>query len=401
MYRPKLLPVLLAFFLTLSPGLTFAASIPTAEEAVIGINQGNSSLSQYGIFWSRNGAESFQPAVYDLSVIGHEEFPDRVPTEEELRDFLTPYLKKYPSKKYFEFWNEMNTHWSFPETCEGDPNRSGFVCFKSSAKIYAALLKVFSSTIRAERPDAVISLGALADSWPEKYLEFIYQAGGKDDFDVVTFTPEYVKLPDSSRTQKQKYPELAAAPELKGDTSRRGTRKKIQAVEAVMDKYGDKDKKIWIGETGYSLVGDRAYVTSIDQQIDYLVRAMILSFSEPKVERFFLYSAVPGGIEGDYQLDPEMYHALPLLSEIFSRFRFSHAVEKGDSYDYIFREKNDPPGRAGRGIIHFAWSLVPEQPFFIKLAGHFKTFTIFGEVINKPGELSTRPVLLMQRYIKK
>ncbi len=389
----KLLPFLLALFLTLSPSLAFAKDIPPPEEAVIGINQGSSSLEPYGVFWSRNGSESFKPSIYDLSVIGHEEFPGQLPPERELRTFLPAYLKKNPSKKYFEFWNEMNTHWSFPDTCEGDPNRSGFVCFKSSAKTYAALLKVFSSTIRQRRPDAVIALGSLADSWPEKYLEFIYQAGGKDDFDVVTFTPEYVKLPDASRTQKQKYPELAAAPELKGDTSRRGTRKKIQAVEAVMDKYGDSAKKIWIGETGYSLVGDRAYVSSIDQQIDYLVRAMILSFSEPKVERFFLYSAAAGGIEGDYQLDPEMYHALPLLSEIFSRFRFQRAVEKGDSYDYIFREKK------GRGIVHFAWSLVPDQPFFMKLAGYFKTFTVFGEVINKPIEFSPRPIMLIQRYI--
>lgn len=371
----------------------FAAALPSSgQNSVIGINHGVSKLSQYGIFWTRNGSESFDPLPFELTVIGKEDFPKGIPSPKQLKTFLLQYLKKHPEKTHFEFWNEVNTPWSFSKTCEGDPNRSGFVCFKASAEAYTRLLKVFSTTIRKARPDAVIALGALADSWPEKYLEFIYQAGGKDFFDLVQFNPEYVKLPDVSRTNKQPYPELAAAPELKGDIYRRGTRKKIQAVANMMDKYQDHDKKIWIAETGYSLSGDRAFVESREQQLDYLIRAMILSFAEPKVERFFLYRWGKGGIEGDFEISENSLNAMATLADIFAKFEFEKAIEKGDTFEYVFREKK------GKGKVSFFWSLKNATPYERSFSSAVKFYSIFGEELKAPKTLSPRPILKTKGY---
>ncbi len=392
----KCFSFLVIFFLLLqssslvnaSTSLGYVKELPSIEQSVVGVNHGRYYLEHYGVQWARNTSSGFDPTSYEVIVIGHDDFPE-IPTEQELEAFLVKYLEDHPQALFFEFWNEMNTSWSFPATCPGDPNRSGFVCFKKSAEEYTKLLKVFYETLKRERPESTVILGSLADSWPGKYLGFIYEAGGKDFFDIVAFNPEYVKLPDASRTKNQKYPEIAAAPELKGDIYRRGTRAKIQAVSKVMDEHEDEHKSLWIGETGYSLEGQRAFVDSESQQIAYQVRSMILSFSQEKVERYFLYRWGSGGIEGQFEVAHDTYRALATLAPLFSGYDFVSSKEGGDSYDFLFEEKNGP------GQIHFMWAL-KEGTNYQSPEADFQAHSIYGEKIPKPPTLSPEPIIFVK-----
>ena len=91
---------------------------------------------------------------------------------------------RYPQVQYWEVWNEPNSTYSWRPS--PDPAR------------YVQLLKLSYAAIKAANPEAVVVLGGLSPGAGNgqvnttsavSFLESVYQDGGKNYFDAVSFHP--------------------------------------------------------------------------------------------------------------------------------------------------------------------------------------------------------------------
>jgi len=112
----------------------------------------------------------------------------------------------------WEIWNEQNL-----EGFWKDPNPTN----------YLPLLKISYETIKAINPRLQVAVGGYAGV-PLDYIERLYQLGGGKYFDIMNVHPYSHPSP----------PE----PELE---------KKLSDLKALMKKYGDEHKPIWITEIGW------------------------------------------------------------------------------------------------------------------------------------------------------
>jgi endonuclease/exonuclease/phosphatase family metal-dependent hydrolase len=166
---------------------------------------------------------------------------------EYVRRVVTRYKDRI---RYWEVWNE--------------PNLEQFWHDKPNPADYAKLLKATHETIKQIDPELVVLLGGVSGiPWP--YLEGIYEAGGKDSFDVMNVHP-------------YRYPSSPEERPLYDDLVR---------LRQLMDKYGDKGKPIWITEVGWPTQQDRRGV-SPERQAEMLARTYLLSL-QAGVEVVFWY----------------------------------------------------------------------------------------------------------------
>ena len=166
---------------------------------------------------------------------------------EYVRRVVTRYKDRI---RYWEVWNE--------------PNLEGFWRDKPNAADYTKLLKATYATIKQIDPELVVLLGGVSGiPWP--YLEGVYEAGGKDSFDVMNVHP-------------YRYPISPEERPLYDDLVR---------LRQLMEKHGDGGKPIWITEVGWPTQRDRRGV-SPERQAEMLARTYLLSL-QGGVEVVFWY----------------------------------------------------------------------------------------------------------------
>ena len=166
---------------------------------------------------------------------------------EYVRRVVTRYKDRI---RYWEVWNE--------------PNLEGFWHDKPNPADYTKLLKATHATIKQIDPELVVLLGGVSGiPWP--YLEGVYEAGGKDSFDVMNVHP-------------YRYPSSPEERPLYDDLVR---------LRRLMEKHGDASKPIWITEVGWPTQRDRRGV-SPQRQAEMLARTYLLSL-QAGVEVVFWY----------------------------------------------------------------------------------------------------------------
>ena len=155
-------------------------------------------------------------------------FPDtfRAKRVEDWQEYVRQVVTRYHKEiRYWEIWNEENGedfYKPLPNSVE-----------------YVGLLKAAHDTIRTIDPKAMVVLGGLQmngvipNPWSpikvENFLQKIYDAGGKPYFDVVNIHPYVLAT-------KEQGPAYAA--------------KLVRDTVLVMEKNGDRQKPLWITETG-------------------------------------------------------------------------------------------------------------------------------------------------------
>ncbi|MBN2063409.1 MAG: beta-galactosidase [Sedimentisphaerales bacterium] len=115
---------------------------------------------------------------------------------------------------YWEIWNEQNL--------------AGFWHDMPNPEDYAGLLVQTYKLIKKIDPDLQVVIGGLAGV-PLDYIEGVYQAGAKDYFDIMAVHP-------------YRYP---------GTPERTGLAAEIARLKALMAKYDDDAKSVWITEVGW------------------------------------------------------------------------------------------------------------------------------------------------------
>jgi polysaccharide biosynthesis protein PslG len=188
---------------------------------------------------------------------------------EDFGDFLFALASRYKGRvRAYEIWNEPNLarEWGGKQP---------------SPEQYAALLKVAYRRIKEADPGAIVVSAGLtptatnnAEAMPDDvYLDRLYQAmGGSSDgyFDVLgAHAPGYKAPPEMSPDQ------VAADPNYGGN--RFNCFRRVEDLRAIMVRYGDTDKQVFITEFGWT--SDQVnpsyawHAVTEQQKADYLVRA--------------------------------------------------------------------------------------------------------------------------------
>lgn len=227
--------------------------------------------------------------------------------KEEFANFVYQLVKRYKNKiKYWQIWGEENTpgRW-LPEA---DP------------AAYLNLLKASYQKIKEADPEAKVVLGGLALHDLDKFLEKLYQLGGKDYFDILAINP-YV------------HPTLNYDPYLdkKGEALEL-LKDYIFSVRQIMAKHGDSLKPLWITEIGspgqdqpgdWWLLGE---TPTEQEQAEWVTKIYTELLKEDLVDKIFWYNfrtppdqlkARAGLVETDYRIKPayQAYKKLPKLKK--------------------------------------------------------------------------------------
>ncbi len=130
---------------------------------------------------------------------------------EFVRRFVEHYGRRLP---VIEIWNEQNA--------------SGFWGDRPNATNYLAVLRRAREAAKGADPSVRVAFGGVAGV-PLDFIEEIYRLGGADAFDIMNVHP---------------YTE-PYRPEGEIDAD-------IESLRALMAKYGDADKPLWVTEVGWS-----------------------------------------------------------------------------------------------------------------------------------------------------
>jgi len=169
-----------------------------------------------------------------LEVVVHGNAPgvsyaDREAGYRRFARFLGDMVRRYPSIRHWELWNEMDA--GFTDLFGAEAG----IPLVERGKLYAEMLKVVSPAIREANPQAVILTGGMTDTGD--FPRGIYEGGGGEHFDVMTVHTYGVPV----------WWAFVA----------RGLR-----VRGTMDEFGDAAKPLWNTEFGIdagNLIGAWGY----------------------------------------------------------------------------------------------------------------------------------------------
>ncbi len=166
--------------------------------------------------------------------------PDRV---EDFGDFVEAVARRYRGRiRYYQIWNEPNLH----EEWNGEP---------PDPEAFTRLLCEAYRRIKAADPQARVLFPSLAPTeWrgPENmndlvFLERVYRAGGGACFDLLSAQGYGLGQPPTERWVIGLDPRLRF-PLNRADFTR------LELIRELMERYGDGDKGIWIGEYGWNVL---------------------------------------------------------------------------------------------------------------------------------------------------
>ncbi len=146
-------------------------------------------------------------------------FATRIDSYQRFARFMAFVAKRYPYVRYWELWNEMDVAFTDLFGAGVKPE----VPLRERGKFYTEMLKLAYPAIKQANPKAVVLTGGLTD-WGE-FPRGIYEAGGRDYFDVMNIHTYGIPLPWSF--------------------VQRGA-----AVRAIMNRSGDATKPLWNTEFG-------------------------------------------------------------------------------------------------------------------------------------------------------
>lgn len=210
-------------------------------------NQGLQVIARFGLVpdWARPNPDEQQTTLNYLT-------PDAYPAfAEYAAAFVTRYADVVPA---VIIWNEPNLafEWGYQPP---DPQR------------YADLLRVVYPVIKAARPDVLVLGGALAPTLEPVgsphalddvlYLEGLYQAGAHANFDALAVHTYGFNAP-------------ADAPPARDALNFR----RAELLRAVMVRYGDADKPVYITESGWNDHPRWIYGVTPSQRIRYTLDAL-------------------------------------------------------------------------------------------------------------------------------
>jgi hypothetical protein len=213
---------------------------------------------------------------------------------QQFADFAKAAVERYRSAgvRHWEVWNE--------------PNLRSYWGTAPDPASYTKLLRKASAAIKAADPGAVVLTGGLARAYdgagdlaPATFLRGIYDAGGRDAFDVVADHPySFPAAPYSGRGVN--------AWRMLGD------------LRSTMMAAGDGAKKIWLTEYGARTSGPGQLTADVDQadrtesdyvsepvQAQMLAAAVRLRGKQPWLGPLFFYSDTDTG--GDTSRSTEYY----------------------------------------------------------------------------------------------
>ena len=176
-----------------------------------------------------------------------------------VRAVVSRYARDCP---YFEIWNEQNSGEFWKE--------------RPVATNYLVVLRKAFEIIRSVAPDAKVVIGGFAGV-PYGYIEGLYRAGGGRYFDVMNVHPYSIPLCPEGRLDVQ-----------------------LDKLRALMAKYGDAEKPIWLSEIGWptcerkpaddpkTLAWDEQGGVDERVQAEFTVRAVAISLAKG-VRKVFPY----------------------------------------------------------------------------------------------------------------
>jgi len=210
---------------------------------------------------------------------GHDALPGyRTPPDECHADsfaaFCREAARRYRGRiRHFTFWNEPNGCGWINAGCS---NSSGY-------PLYTRWLRRATRALKAGNPDCVVAAGALdyhsgvPDGW--RYLQGIYDEGGKGAFDAVEIHPY---APSGIHWQA------------------------IRDTRRVMLENGDGEKPIWIGEYGWPDAGSERASRDLEEFLDLIRREEFDFISHAR------YLVVSDLNEGLYGLSDAELHPRPI-----------------------------------------------------------------------------------------
>jgi hypothetical protein len=139
---------------------------------------------------------------------------------ERFAQFAAFMAKRYPSVKYWEFWNEMDA--AFTDVFGA--NRPDFPAFEKG-RCYAQMLKKAYPAVKQANPKAWVVLGGISSGWPADFIRGIYEEGGREYFDFMNIHTYGVPVNWGMMAQ-------------------------AFAAKMTMARYGDGDRPFWNTEFG-------------------------------------------------------------------------------------------------------------------------------------------------------
>lgn len=225
-------------------------------------NQGLTVIARLGLVpdWAR---PPVQKKVTTLTYLPYDRF-------EDFAQFVGAFVARYGDRLGgVIIWNEPNLSYEWGDRGP-DP------------EAYTELLRLSYQAAHAANPDVLVLGGALAPTTePEgsgsgmnemRFLERMYQAGAAPYFDALAAHTYGFTAPPS------------AAPDPAVINFRR-----IELLRAVMERYGDGNKPVYITESGWS--DDPRWTRAVrpGQRIAYTLEALNMATAWPWVERLCLW----------------------------------------------------------------------------------------------------------------
>jgi hypothetical protein len=189
--------------------------------------------------WSSTAPEQLKAERGDLSPVDRY----RPKNSADWLRYVTSVVERYdgdgladapgsPRMSYWEVWNEPNIPQFWPP--------------RPDATEYLTLLKTTYQATKVADPTARVVLGGLANGGfnadGSSYLQALYSLGGARYFDVVSI-------------HIYSHPDQGIGPVLK----------QMEAVRAIMDRHGDRDKPLWLTEIGWSDAPDTGGAPTVSQ----------------------------------------------------------------------------------------------------------------------------------------
>lgn len=263
--------------------------------------------------WSRTQA-IHHPAYQE----GLERDANSTGPPDDFRDysaFVSRVVGRYRGQvRFFQLWNEPNlkNEWNWQEP---DP------------EAFTQLLRFGYTAAKTANPEAVVLFPSLApaDGLDKRspmteleYLERVYQAGGKDYFDLMSVQAYGLGQPPDEHRYVWLRPweswSWTRPIDTRTDVSR------IVLIREVMEQYGDSDKAVWVSEFGWNsapeTIPEARRMTwgppvSEQQKADYLVGMLERARDEwPWVGVMHVWMLRYGGYQDPDPADPTPYFAL-------------------------------------------------------------------------------------------
>ena len=207
-------------------------------------------------------------------------FANKEEAYERFADFMAWAAKEFPTVRYWQLWNEMDT--AFTDLFGAGVKKEDGTEYSLTERgtFYTDMLKLAYPSIKKANPKAVVVCGPGAVPGGE-FQEGIYKAGGKDYFDIMSIhtygTPVMWQFVGRGKE-----------------------------VRDIMNRYKDDTKPLWNTEFGveagslYSAWGvpENPLKTWLEQQRDHLSDCIEFNMRAGLYQKYFIYQYM-AGLEGN------------------------------------------------------------------------------------------------------